>query len=194
MLDQLSFVGFDAAPRPTDGVFFAIIPDADAAESAARLARHLRGEHGLTGKPLETERLHVTLCHLGNYMGLPQGIVAAAGEAAAAVAMPPFDVVFDRAMSFSGRPGNRPFVLCGGDGAAALMAFQQILGTAMKKAGLGRWVERRYTPHMTLLYDDHRITERAVEAVGWTVHEFVLVHSLLGRTCHVPLARWPLRG
>ena len=193
MPEQPSLAGFNAALRPTDRLFFAIYPDLDAAARIAKLAQRLRGEHGLRSTPLATEHFPITLHHLGDYVGLPQNIVAAASEAAAAVAMPPFEVAFDRAASFD-RPRNRPFVLRGGDGLAALTAFQQALGTATKKAGLGRLTESRFTPHVTLLYDDRRVAEQAVETVGWTAHEFVLVDSLLGRTRHVPLARWPLRG
>lgn len=191
---QLSLAGFDAAPRPTDRLFFAIFPDANTAARIAQIAHHLRGEHGLKGRPLAPERFHITLHHLGDYVGLPQGIVAAAGDAAATVMMPPFEVAFDRAESFFGRPRNRPFVLRAGDGIATLRVFQQALGAAMRTAGLGRWVEPQYTPHVTLMYDDRHVAEQAVETVGWSVHEFVLVHSLLGQSLHVPLARWPLRG
>lgn len=194
MSEQLSLTGFDAAPRPTDRLFFAIFPDIAAAARIAQLAQRLRSEHELKGRPLAMERFHVTLHHLGDHAGLPQDVVAAAGEAASAVAMPSFEVVFDRAMSFSGRPRNRPFVLRGGEGVAALAAFQQALGLAMKKAGLGRWAESQFTPHVTLLYDDHGVTEQVVETISWTAHEFVLVHSLLGQSVHVPLARWPLHG
>ena len=194
MYEQLSFTGFDASPQPADGVFFAIFPEVDAAAGAARLARHQRDAHGLRGRPLARERLHVSLHHLGDYAGLPRGIVAAACEAAAAVAMPSFDVAFDRAVSFIGRSGNRPFVLQGGDGVAGLMVLHRLLGAAMQKVGLGRWAKPHYVPHVTLLYDDRCVAEQAVETVGWTVHEFVLVHSLHGRTRYVPLARWPLRG
>jgi 2'-5' RNA ligase len=74
-----------------------------------------------------------------------------------------------------------------------LEAFQRVLGVALNKAMLeGDTTKSRYTPHMTLLYDDSLVTERPVETVTWTVGEFVLVHSLLGQTVHVPLARWPL--
>lgn len=194
MSRQLSFTGFDAAPRVADRVFFAIFPAADAAERIARLATGMHGEHGLLGKPLPRERFHVTLNHLGDYLGLPQGVVDMATEAGAGVTMLPFEVAFDRMGSFRGRPGNRPLVLRGGDDLAALMAFQQALGEAMAKVGLGRWVERRFTPHVTLLYDDIAVGERPIEPIGWTVREFVLVHSLLGQTRHVPLARWPLLG
>lgn len=194
MPEQLSFAGFDTAPQPTDRLFFAIFPDVATAARIATLAQRLRAEHGLKGKPLATERFHVTLHPLGDYLGLPQEIVAAAGEAASAVVMPPFELAFDRAGSFLGRPRNRPFVLRAGDSVAALKAFQQVLGTAMKNAGLGRWVAPHYTPHVTLLYDGRSVAEHAVERVAWTAHEFVLVRSLLGRTRHVPLARWPLHG
>jgi RNA 2',3'-cyclic 3'-phosphodiesterase len=193
MPEQLSFAGLDAAPRPTDRVFFAIFPDTSAAADMAQLAQTLRGERGLKGRALAPGRFHVALHHLGDYVGLPQGIVSAAGEAAAAVVTSSFDVAFDRVVSFSGRSRNRPFVLRGGDGVEALITFQQSLGVAMKKAGLGRWAAPLYTPHVTLLYDDHRVAEQIVKTVGWTVREFVLVHSLLGQTRHVSLARWPLQ-
>jgi len=194
MPEQLSFTGFGAARRPTDRVFFAIFPDADTAAAIAQLAQHLGGKYGLKGKPLATERFHVTLHHLGDYVGLPQGIVAAAGDAAATVEFPPFDIMFDRAVSFFGRPHSHPFVLRGGDGVAALIAFQQALGAAITNAGLGRWAAPHYTPHVTLLYGDRRLSEQTVATIGWTAQEFVLVHSLLGQTRHVPLARWRLRG
>jgi len=191
---QSSLPGFDAAPEPTDRLFFAIFPDADAAARIAQLAWRLRGEHGLKGEPLKTKRFHVTLHHLGDFAGLPQEVVTRASEAAAAVAMPPFEITFNRAMSFFGRPDERPFVLRGADGVAALKFFQLALGSAMEKTGLkvGK-AKSNYTPHVTLLYDDLLVAEQAVETVGWTAHEFVLVHSLLGQGVHVPLARWTLR-
>lgn len=191
---QPSSPGPDAAPVATDRLFFAVFPDADSAERIARLAQQLRGEHDLKGRPLALGRFHVTLHHLGDYVGVRPDIVAMADAAAAAVSMPPFNVLFDCAASFSSTPRNRPFVLRGGDGLAALMAFQQALGMAMKRTGLGCQVKSGYTPHVTLLYDDRCVTRQAVDPIRWTVREFVLVHSLLGRSLHVPIARWPLRG
>lgn len=193
MLEQLSLAGFDAPP-PTDRLFFTIFPDADIAARAAQLTQRLRSEHGLKGKPLASDRFHITLSHLGDYAGLPQSIVAAAQDAAANVSEASFDVAFDRVVSFNTGARNRPFVLRGGEGVAALAAFQQAICMAMKKAGLGRWVLPQFTPHMTLLYGDRLVSEQIVETLGWTVREFVLVHSLLGRTQHIPLGRWPLRG
>ncbi len=192
MLEQPSLTDSGAAPKPTDSLFFAIFPDEPAARRIAQLALHLRGEHGLKGNPPAMERFHVTLHHLGSYAGLPPGVVARASDAAATGTTPPFDVAFDRAGSMSGRRGKRPFVLRGGDGVAALRAFQQSLGTAIQQVGLVGRARSHYTPHVTLLYDGRYVAEQAVETVGWAVHELVLVHSLLGRSQYVPLARWPL--
>jgi 2'-5' RNA ligase len=193
MPEQFSLSGFDVVPKPTDRLFFAVFPEPAAAARIARLAQRLCSEHALRANPLGTERFHITLHHLGDYAGLPQGLVAEASRAATTIAMPQFEVTFDRALSFHGRSGNRPFVLRGCDGLVSLEALHSVLRTALYGAGLaGGRAKPQYTPHVTLLYDDSLILERSVEPVTWTVREFVLVHSLLGRTVHVPLARWPL--
>lgn len=196
MPEQLSLLEFGGNPSPTDRLLFAIYPPAETGIHIAQLRQSLTREWGLRGKPIERNRSHVTLLHLGDYEGLPRGIVAAASEAAAAAAIvePPFYIAFDRVMSFSGKPGNLPYVLCGGDGIVALTAFQRILSVAMASAGLKLRHGSKFTPHLTLLFDKYQIPEQAIETVGWTVQEFVLVHSLLGRSIHIPLARWPLRG
>lgn len=189
---QLTFEGFDDTPEPTDRLFFAVLPDTETAERIAQLVLKLRGEHKLTGRSIATDRLHVSLHHVGDYLGLPPGVVAEAGKAAASVSMQPFQVTFDRVMSFSGRSGNQPFVLRGGDGVTLLTAFQQTLVMAMQRAGVSKGAKTEFTPHVTLLYDGKRVAEQIVEEISWTVSEFVLVHSLVGQTRHVPLGRWPL--
>lgn len=108
--------------------------------------------------------------------------------------MPPFDVNFDRALSFTNKRRTRPFVLRASRGTVALSAFRCALGEAMTKAGLGRWVTRHFTPHMTLLYDRILVEEHEIETLNWTVTEFVLVHSFVGQGRHDHLARWPLQG
>jgi RNA 2',3'-cyclic 3'-phosphodiesterase len=188
---QSSFPGFEAPATPTDRLFFAIFPDADAAERIAGLAQNLRTEHCLTGKPLAADRFHVTLQMLGDYPCLPEKVVAAAQAAAAAVRMPPFELSFDRAASFSRGARNRPFVLQGSEGVAALMVFQRSLMKALATGGLVQGVAPAYTPHVTLLYDDRLVDQRPIEPIKWTAHEFVLVHSLLRQTRHIQLARWP---
>jgi 2'-5' RNA ligase len=181
--------------KQTDRLFFGIFLDPGTAARVVQMLHRLCDDYGLRGRPLAADRLHITLNHLGDHTGVPQSIVAAAREAAANISDSSFDVTFDRVMSFKRGGDKRPFVLCGeGEGIAALMAFQQSLAMAMRKAGLGRWVGTRFKPHMTLLYDDRLVGEQIVEPISWTVREFVLVHSLLRQTRHIPLGRWPLRG
>jgi RNA 2',3'-cyclic 3'-phosphodiesterase len=192
MAEQLSLEGLSGTGKPTDRLFYAIFPDAEAAAQIQQLALRLRAEKELKGKPLLMDRFHVTLHHLGDYWGKPPGIVTSALEAASLVEAEPFEIVFDRVESFRSRPRNKPLVLRGSDDVKALIAFQKILGTAMERAGLGRRVEKRFTPHTTLLYDDHGIREQPVNPISWTVREFALVHSRLGRTEHILLGRWPL--
>lgn len=190
---QPSLPGFDPAPRREDRLFLAVFPDAETAARIEQLAQALKARHGLKGKLLEAHRLHITLHHLGDHAGLPPDLVRQAREAAAsaAAAASSFEVTFDRAMSFEQRV-NRPFVLRGGAGLGALVAFQQSLGLALAKSGAGRWVDARFTPHVTLLYDDRGVAEEAVEPMRWTAREIVLVHSLIGKHVHLPLGRWPL--
>lgn len=190
MSEQLSLL---APVRKTDRLFFALFPDAATAEHIAGLAADLQARHGLRSQPLATERFHITLTHLGDYEGLPRDLVAKAREAGDRVCAAPFAARFDRAGSFTGRPRNHPFVLRSSEAETPVTAFQRTLGRAMMGTGLGDKAGP-YSPHVTLLYDDVIIAEHAIDPVSWTAGEFVLVHSLLGRTKHVILERWALTG
>jgi RNA 2',3'-cyclic 3'-phosphodiesterase len=179
--------------RPTDRLFLATLVG-EAGERIHRCALELCVQHGLNGRPLAPDRLHVTLFHLGDYVGdAPPEIVAAAVRAGDAVKASPFAVSFDRAVSFR-RQRKAPLVLRGSGDNAPLMAFHRDVGAAMMQAGLAQWMNPRFTPHVTLLYDDCNVVEQPVDPVSWTVREFVLIRSLLGQTRHIALGRWPLRG
>lgn len=194
MPEQLSLPGIEPSRAPTDRLFFALLPDAAAAARIAAVARTLKSDLGLKGRPLAVDRFHITLHFLGDHVGLPEPLVAALRQVAGRVALPPFRVAFDRAVSFTGKPRRRPFVLRGDNGLAAVMDLQQQLGDAMRAFGLDHLIDARFTPHVTLLYDDRTLPEMPVEPIEWTVSEFVLVDSLIGQARHVPLARWPLSG
>lgn len=86
---------------------------------------------------------------------------------------------------------QHPFVLCGSDGVAALTAFHQALGVEMAKVAFMTRMSH-FTPHLTLLYGDHLVSEQIIEPVDWTVRDYVLVHSLLDQGRYEPLARWGL--
>lgn len=210
MAEQFNLPGFDfpsppappASPQPGNqqparrgarlphSLFFALLPSTEDAQRIAQLAETLRAEHGLAGKLLLPERLHVTLRDLGGYEdGVPEDVVAAAKAAAAAVSMPRFDVVFDRLLHF---PASRAVVLRSGTPSAPLAALAQTLSQAVQQAGLR--TKPGGTAHMTLMYDERGVPERGIEPVCWTATEFVLVHSLVGKTEHVAVGRWSLQG
>lgn len=182
----------DAAAVPDHRLFFALYPDTPTALRLAALASRLRTQLGLKGKPHDLQRLHVTLHHLGDFVGMPGEVRAAAETAAAGLAWPRFGLSFDQLLSFTRKRSNRPLVLGGGAGLDAVRAFRQALGEALVRAGLP--VQAHFTPHLTLLYDDKTVPPQAVDPIGWTAGEFVLVDSLLGQHRHVALARWPLRA
>jgi len=190
MAEQLSFL--EPAEPARDRLFFAILPDADTAERIGDLAQRLRGEHELKGRPVATDRLHVTLHFLGDYSGLPTDIVANACEAAAGLAQQAFYVAFDHVVSFSSTPRNRPLVLRGGEGLDALILFQRDLVLALGTVMQGRRSSASLTPHVTLLYDDKSVAEQKVELIGWNAREFVLIHSVIGEGRYRPIGRWEL--
>ena len=85
-----------------------------------------------------------------------------------------------------------PFVLRATEGNAPLHALRDALADRLRGVGLGRFAADGFEPHVTLAYDTRLVPTEAVAPVAWTAREFVLVHSLLGQTRHIPLARWPL--
>jgi 2'-5' RNA ligase len=188
---QIPLPGFEPSPE-LDFLFLALLPAAEDALQIVRLRERLLLERGLTGRRIATERLHVSLHTVGTWHGLSRAAVGAAKDIGASFAKPPFELAFDRAMSFA---GERAFVLRA-EADAAFTSFHHALGIEMKKAGIGRSVTSRFTPHLTLLYGDRIVTERSIEPIRWTVRDFVLVQSLRGRgrSRHIHLARWPLRG
>lgn len=197
MSEQYILPGFEPSAKlalPADNLFLACIPPTGVVQLLGERTQQWRRDHGLRGKALAPSCLHVSLHSLGAHHGVPPCFVDAVNLAVAPVVLPPFEIGFDRALSFTNRRRMRPFVLRASKDTMMLNALHRALGEAVTRAGLGRRVTRQFTPHMTLLYDRQLVAERSVEGVSWTVSEFVLVHSFVGRGRHDHLARWPLRG
>jgi 2'-5' RNA ligase len=196
--EQFGLPGFDEPPvppppakpdRPTPdaphlSLFFALRPMPEVAARIADLAARLRGKHGLTGKLLTPERLHVTLRPMVD----DEAQLASALRAGASLVHQGLDVSFDRAISF---PGSGAFVLRSSDNLPAFGAFRRHLNLAM--GDTEAQASRPATPHMTLLYDrKHSIAEHAIDPIGWHASEFVLVRSHVGLGRHETLGTWPL--
>lgn len=185
-------LSFDLGPpaRP-DVFFFALRPTADAARAAMEVAKRYRRWHGLSGRPYGPDRLHVSLNPVESPRGFRKDDVEAAARAAARVDGAPFTVSFDRICRF-GRRGAGPIVLRCGAGTAELAALREALRREMVKVGLWHG-PAHFDPHLTLLWDGRPIPESHLDApIGWTVEDFVLVRSVIGRSRHVDLGRWPL--
>lgn len=170
----------------TDRLFFAVLPDEDTANAIAERAEHWRREHGLTGRLLRPEHLHVTL-HVAEERPATclAGMIELLAERASTLAMPAFRVDFDRLLSFR----NGAFVLSGDETTIGLQVLHQRLSDALDPTPRPA---RRFTPHLTLLRDGKHVAERNVEPIGWIAREVVLVHGLIGQTAHRHVARIPL--
>jgi 2'-5' RNA ligase len=179
-------------PSQKDRIFFAALPDALTAARIYTLAEAFKAEHGFAGNLILPEHLHITLFHLGDWVKLPEEIVNLASGAASHVNVPAFDVTFKRAESFRNSTGIYPFVLTGDKDARAWKGLHEALRVALTNAGLGGATRGEFTPHITLTYDKVRVKPVAIDSVTWTVKDFVLIHSLLGKTTHHHLGCWKL--
>lgn len=193
MAGQLSFAGFDSE-QANDRLFLAVFPPPEVAQQITLLRQNYCQKLNLRGNVVSSERLHVTLHHLGDYAGLPPAIITGAKQAATSLMHAPIELTFNRLTRFAANQHKPMLVLCGDDSEmAALHTFRQQLSQALVKAGLGKQLIKTFTPHITLLYGAAEFSEQMIEPIRWTAHEFVLVHSLLRQTKHIPLASWPLQ-
>jgi RNA 2',3'-cyclic 3'-phosphodiesterase len=178
---------FDIGPRRR--LFFCVCPDIAATGSFTRLIEQLRQDRIMPGRPVDPDRLHATLHHLGDFADqVPPSLVPAADAAAATVKGQPFDISFDYVGGTRGQ-----LLLRASDGSAPLRAFRQNLSTALIKAGLRRYVDPAFSPHVTLSYDFCDVPEQPVNPIRWTVQQFVLIESLLGHHQHIVRGRWSIR-
>jgi 2'-5' RNA ligase len=153
------------------------------AERAKELKDRLARDYGLRNFAYDAERLHVTLFNLGEEV--PPERVALIERIAPGVTTAPFEVEFDRVMSWPDA-----LVLLGDDKPAALANFRRALGTVLRRVLADRLRPASFTPHLTLMRGATCVEELQVQAFRWTVNDFALVHSINGR--YVELGRWAL--
>jgi 2'-5' RNA ligase len=191
--EQSSLFG-SAPPVPTDRLFLGIFPDAATAARIDALSAEVCARHGIRVSRQSPDRLHITLIHIGDWAGLSQYTVDAVIGAAQKVSAAPFQIRLNEVASFSGKRDRLPFVLKASEGNEALHDFRARLGAELTRVGLGRCVLKSFEPHVTLAYAPQQIAPEAVAPIDWLASEFVLIHSLLGKTKHLRLGSWPLRG
>ncbi|MCC4594423.1 2'-5' RNA ligase family protein [Xanthomonas campestris pv. phormiicola] len=184
-------LGF-AAPAPHESLFFAVLPDPATAQRAFAIGERLRAEHGLRGRALPVERLHLTLHYLGEYAGIPPRLLQQAHAAGQAVAEAPFELCFDRVASFGGRTRARPLVLLGDGEPPALRRLREALQRQLGRQGVAARAEAAYVPHITLSYDEQTVPPQTVPDLRCTVAALSLIRSVQGQGRHVHEATWPL--
>lgn len=153
------------------------------AERASTLKDLLARDYGLRNFAYDAARLHITLFNLGEEASAER--VALVDSIAARVTASPFEVAFNRVMSWPDA-----LVLLSESEPTALAAFRRELATALKRVWPDRLRPSGFTPHITLMRGVTRVEEQQVETFRWTVNDFALVHSANGR--YVELKRWTL--
>jgi 2'-5' RNA ligase len=182
-------LGAEFDVEPSRSLFFAIRPDVGATGRLTYLMERLGRDGIMPGRSVEPDRLHITLHHLGDFDDqIPPNLAPTASMAAATGEDAAF---WGRFRSCGGTIG--PFLLRASDGARTLRMFRQTLSEALIKAGLRRHVASAFNPHMTLSYDFGDTPEQIIEPIDWTIREFALIESLLGKHEHIERGCWSLR-
>ena len=176
----------------TERLFFALRPDAAATARIRELTLQLCATHGLKTLPLAIERLHLTLCFLGDHAGLSPQQLAAADEAGRSLRQRPFGVAFDHLASFGRNKGAAPLVLCHAAESAPLHQLHDSLAAHLAQSELFQLDPRPFRPHVTLMYAEKFFDEQPVAPISWTVSEVLLIQSRIGRGHHEVLGRYAL--
>lgn len=163
--------------------FFALLPDPISRARIHAWAERKLGPEGIQGP----DRLHLTLAITPDFAA-PQprlaDALARAGERANGTS---FDLLLDKlsigARSVAVRPAHIQL---------PLRSLQARIVRAMHANGGNIRSGWTFSPHLTLAYRTSRPSTQPVKDRGWRVHEFVLIHSLVGLTRHELLGRWPL--
>jgi len=183
-------------PKRPERLFFGLFLELEWSICLRQFAETFVRENRLKGSLLEHDRLHLSLHHVRDDTRLRDKFIYAAGLAAKAVSMRPFEITCRSIMSFEGAPpaaGRQrryPLVLVGESD--PLLDLHRILGAAMRRNGLR--AAEDFVPHVTLFYGSKPVPLRPTEPIRFVVNEFALVHSKLWLTEYHVLERWPLRG
>lgn len=172
--------------------FFALQPPPDATDDIVRLTERLRRRRRGLGPPMRCGRHHVSLMSLGTDDTPLEAWSRRAIEAMAAVRRPAFRVAFNRIAAFGGGAGQKALVLRGDEGVVGVDLLRADIHAALSTAGLARSRARAFEAHLTLVRGPDDTPETFIPPIGWTVREFVLIHSYIGEARYEIAARFPL--
>jgi RNA 2',3'-cyclic 3'-phosphodiesterase len=177
-------------PAGRDNLFFALQPESAARVAIQSVADQLVERQLLGRRPVPPDCWHVTLLYIGRFDGVPSEVIEAACAVANRVDVAPFRLCLERLMSFDGRPGEHPLVLCPNEVPTPLRHLQAALAVHARRLGLVRR-SGSFTPHLTLGREAVHLLPENIDPICWDARAFVLVHSLIGQGRHIVLRRWP---
>ena len=192
-MPQMSLFGLGTKQEHEHNYFFALSPSPEVRKQLANCADELRAAHAFNGSWISSERYHLTLHHLGQFPEVRPDLVSRALTAANKVHAKAFEVVLDQFMCFDSRTGRFPCVATSANELPDLKNFWQLLKNNLLAVKLGDKLNNNFKPHATLLYNRQPIGEtRSITPINWPVNDFVLIESLVGKSEHIELGRWPL--
>lgn len=167
---------------PAHRLFFALQPPRREAAAIGRMGERLRDIRARVAD----ERLHATLAVTDDFADFPEALARRMVEIGDMVSATPLAVALDRLSASTRSVALRPGRVLPG-----LRELADQLQLPMERARMRRtgWT---FSPHVTLGYRDGQPFSERVETIGWQCDEFVLIHSVVGRTQHHLLRRWPL--
>lgn len=132
------------------------------------------------------DRLHITMGISGDFRSLPAPLVERMRAIGSSLRAAPARVKLDRLHASGHQIVLRP--TGSSDGLRAL--FRELDGP-LSRHGIRRagW---KYSPHLTLGYPSGRSFTQPIAPFSWMASEVILIHSVVGRTCHNVLGRWQL--
>lgn len=179
-----------APPPPAARWFIALRPPPGTPEALAA-ARDALLAAVRDGRPVATDRLHLTLAFLGTGRR-DAAEVERLRSALAGIEVSCFDFDIDRADTF--RVGRRHVGWIGPrEAPAQLLALAGAIRARLAAAGID--VDARpFVPHVTVLRGlEAPIAGRSIPVIKWPVDRFVLVRSHLDQPRYEDIASWPLR-
>jgi len=178
---------------PRHGLFFAImIPLPEHAQLTACF-QGFQSACAFRSRPIEPDRLHVSLLSVFVGDDLPEEEIRTAIRAGDAIRFEPFALTFSSALTFRNSRSKMPFVLASQKGAEAINGLRFEIGTAHSTlSGSHSYRHTPINPHITLIWDYIAVPERPISPLTMIVQEFALVHSHIGLSRYDVLKRWPL--
>lgn len=192
-MPQMSLSGLGTSPVYEHDYFFALSPSLNVRQQLSKCVDELRALQNFNGSWIPSDRYLLILHHLGQYPEVRTDLVSRAKTAASKTLAKPFDLVLDQFMSFDNRTGRFPCVATSANEMSDLNNFRQLLKNNLLAVRLGEKLSSSFKPHATLLYNRQPLGEpRSITPIHWHVTDFVLIESLVGKSEHIELGRWPL--